>query len=108
MPGGDRTGPSGMGPRTGRAEGYCEGTGMPGFANLARGGRNYGFGRGGGRGGRGWRHWFRATGLSGWQRAAQGGALPKEQELAGLREQARQLEGTLAGIRKRIEELNAQ
>ncbi|RLI76297.1 hypothetical protein DRP04_12770 [Archaeoglobales archaeon] len=33
MPGGDRTGPWGMGPRTGRGAGFCSGYGMPGFMN---------------------------------------------------------------------------
>jgi hypothetical protein len=33
MPGGDGTGPAGMGPMTGRAAGYCAGYSVPGFAN---------------------------------------------------------------------------
>jgi len=43
MPGGDGTGPMGMGPRSGRAAGYCSGYAMPGFANLwpGRGFRGY-------------------------------------------------------------------
>lgn len=94
MPGGDRTGPMGMGPRTGRAAGYCAGSGVPGYANpatpggairggqgvgggqgmrLGRGmgrGRGFGAGRfGGGGGGRGWRNRFYATGLPGWARS---------------------------------------
>ncbi|MBN1289121.1 MAG: DUF5320 domain-containing protein [Actinobacteria bacterium] len=36
MPGGDRTGPSGMGPLTGRGAGYCSGSDAPGFMNLVR------------------------------------------------------------------------
>ena len=32
MPGGDRTGPMGQGPMTGRGAGYCAGFGMPGYA----------------------------------------------------------------------------
>ncbi|MCF7709262.1 MAG: DUF5320 domain-containing protein, partial [Verrucomicrobia bacterium] len=31
MPGGDRTGPMGAGPRSGRAAGYCAGFGAPGY-----------------------------------------------------------------------------
>ena len=49
MPGGDGTGPMGMGPMTGRAAGYCAGYAMPGYANPI-GGRGRGFwgcGRGG-------------------------------------------------------------
>ena len=70
MPGGDRTGPLGLGPMTGRAAGYCAGYSMPGFLNPW-GGRGFG-GRGGRGGGRGWRHRFYATGWPGWQRAAYG------------------------------------
>lgn len=55
MPGGDRTGPAGMGPMTGRRMGFCTGYDHPGF-NF----QNYGFRtfRGGGawRGNR--RRWF--------------------------------------------------
>lgn len=58
MPRGDRTGPNGMGPATGRAAGYCAGNGEPGFMSAPGsfgrsrfGGR--GFGGPWGRGGRG-------------------------------------------------------
>ena len=60
MPGGDRTGPAGLGPMTGRAAGYGAGRPVPGYLSLvprrglwgwARGrGRGRGKGRGGGRG----------------------------------------------------------
>lgn len=54
MPGGDGTGPVGLGPMTGRAAGYCAGYSMPGYANPIPGrGWGFGFGRGRG-GGRGW------------------------------------------------------
>ena len=33
MPAGDRTGPLGLGPMTGRAAGYCAGYPVPGYAN---------------------------------------------------------------------------
>jgi hypothetical protein len=33
MPRGDRTGPAGMGPMTGRAAGYCAGYNVPGYMN---------------------------------------------------------------------------
>jgi len=49
MPRGDRTGPFGQGPRTGRAAGYCAGYGAPGFMNQAPG-FGYGYGRGRGAG----------------------------------------------------------
>ena len=34
MPGGDRTGPQGLGPQTGRAFGLCSGYENPGYANI--------------------------------------------------------------------------
>lgn len=70
MPGGDGTGPGGMGPMTGRAAGFCAGYGVPGYMNPA-GGRGF-FGRGIGRGGRGRRNWYYATGVPGYARAAWG------------------------------------
>lgn len=60
MPGGDRTGPLGMGPGTGRFAGFCAGYNVPGYMNPVFGaGRGFGYGRGFGRGrgggrGRGW------------------------------------------------------
>jgi len=43
MPGGDRTGPLGAGPMTGRAAGYCAVYPVPGYANPPRGyGRGFG------------------------------------------------------------------
>ncbi len=37
MPGGDRTGPAGMGPMTGRAAGICAGYPVPGYMNPVMG-----------------------------------------------------------------------
>ncbi len=48
MPRGDRTGPAGKGPMTGRGTGFCAGFGTPGYLNPfpARGfGRGRGYGR---------------------------------------------------------------
>jgi len=48
MPRGDRTGPNGVGPMTGRVAGFCAGNERPGYMNPA-GARGYydrGFGRG--------------------------------------------------------------
>ncbi len=80
MPRGDGTGPLGLGPMTGRAAGYCAGYPAPGYMNPipGRGWGGFGPGPGWGRGwfgrggGRGWRHWYWATGLPGWARAAYG------------------------------------
>ncbi len=119
MPRGDRTGPMGLGPMTGRGAGYCAGFGMPGFMN-SMGGRGF-WGRGGGRG---WRHWYYATGLPGWARAGWGlpawGAAPypsvapvppeavEEAELQTLKAQAGSLERTLQVLRRRIERLEGE
>ncbi|MBN1803720.1 MAG: DUF5320 domain-containing protein [Sedimentisphaerales bacterium] len=129
MPGGDGTGPMGMGPMTGRGAGFCAGYQVPGYMNPVGGrgfgGRGYwGWGRGGGRGRR---NWFYATGLPGWARVgygwpawggavnpnAYGGApfassLTTQQELDDLKGQAEYLEDSLDGIKKRIEELESQ
>jgi len=54
MPGGDGTGPLGLGSMTGRGLGYCAGYSMPGYTVFP--GRGRGMGRGWGRGfGRGFR-----------------------------------------------------
>ncbi len=57
MPWGDRTGPRGLGPRTGRGLGYCSGYTTPGYMKGPGMGRGWGGGRGrgwGGGRGRGW------------------------------------------------------
>ncbi len=46
MPRGDRTGPMGQGPVTGRGLGYCSGYESPGFAKGFGMGRGFGRGRG--------------------------------------------------------------
>lgn len=121
MPGGDGTGPAGMGPMTGRAAGFCAGYPVPGYMNPI-GGRGYGgWGRGRGFG------WARATqGMPAWGGGvspyaydspvnpyAYGGApfapaITPQQELDGLKGQAEYLEDSLDGIKKRIEELESQ
>ena len=121
MPRGDGTGPSGMGPMTGRAAGYCAGYPVPGFMNPA-GGRGYrgaGRGRGGGWGrGRGFGRGFgwagAGYGMPAWDGVAEpnvahaGPFVPTvtaEQELDGLKQQAEYFQNALDGISKRIEEL---
>lgn len=115
MPGGNGTGPLGMGPMTGRAAGYCAANGVPGCMNLAFGrGAGMGCGRGFGGGGRGRRNRFYATGLTGWQRAA-GGVVPPtafmptaEQQLAVLKSQAEAAENELGELRRRMAEIEAK
>jgi hypothetical protein len=46
MPQGDKTGPAGQGPLTGRKAGYCAGFNMPGFAFSGFGFRRFGRCRG--------------------------------------------------------------
>jgi hypothetical protein len=70
MPGGDGTGPGGLGPMTGRRAGYCAGYSVPGYMNPVGGYGAYGRGRGGG--GRGRRYWYYQTGMPGWSRASYG------------------------------------
>ena len=63
MPKGDKTGPNGVGPRTGRGLGFCTGHNQAGYlTDTARygTGRRFGGGRGFGRGmGFGFRHGYR-------------------------------------------------
>jgi len=114
MPGGDRTGPGGMGPMTGRAAGYCAGYSMPGYANPV-GGRGYGgWGRGGGFGrGRGFGRGFgwagatygyptRGTATNLYPYAAQ---MSPEQEVNALKQDAQYLQDSLAEVKKRMEQL---
>ena len=102
MPRGDRTGPMGAGPMTGRAAGVCAGFAAPRIANFGRGrGCGMGFGRGGG-GGRGF-----GRGLGrGWAASVAGAVAPTgDQELAVLKQQAQQLQTDLELIQGRIREL---
>lgn len=100
MPGGNGTGPMGMGPMTGRAAGYCAGYQMPGYANPLGGcgfGRGFRFGGG------------RARGF-GFGRGSRWGAMPyaapsAELEQDALRSQAENLEAALEDIRKRLADM---
>jgi len=113
MPGGDGTGPGGMGPMTGRAAGYCAGYSVPGFVNSYQG-RNFGAGRGafGGRG-RGYRNQYYSKGLP-----AGGGPIgypaygspyiadaEPEEEAKMLKDQAGMLKKQLDDIQGRMDEL---
>lgn len=121
MPGGDRTGPLGMGPMTGRGFGYCGGNPAPGYASVSPRRGFWGRGRGGGRGRR---NWFYATGLTGWQRDAMGipptgfgppFAMPagdagtmRAQEVGALDAYLQYLEQTAESVRQRIDRLRAE
>ena len=106
MPRGDRTGPLGMGPKTGRAAGFCAGNDRPGFMNPAGGGMGFGRGAGcGGGRGRGRRNMFLATGLPGGQRSGAVPAAAPETEARQLREQANTLATALEDVLRRLEAL---
>jgi len=118
MPFGDRTGPMGLGPMTGRGAGYCAGFSMPGPMNPLP---DRGFwGRGGGRG---WRHCYYATGLPGWARVGMGmpawgvpmypygpisSSMTSEQEAEILKGQAEYFGGALEEIKKRIADFESK
>jgi hypothetical protein len=104
MPGGDRTGPSGAGPRTGRGVGRCTGHDRPAYANAGAG---FGAAVGCKGRGRGWRNEYYATGIPGWARGGTIRLMPAEphQELTDLRTQADRLAGQLDFVRRRIEAL---
>ncbi|MFX0072259.1 MAG: DUF5320 domain-containing protein [Candidatus Hermodarchaeota archaeon] len=66
MPGGDGTGPGGLGPRTGRALGYCAGYDTPGYTKGPGMGLGRKFGRGRGQ-------WFGYGRGLGWRKGGWGG-----------------------------------
>lgn len=112
MPGGNKTGPMGTGPRTGRAAGYCAGYDTPGNASAAPGrGSRMGFGRGRGR-----RHQNMpdATGTPGRMRRGGNSAYSADVPMADaemekrmLRNQADALQVKMEIVNKRLSELEA-
>jgi hypothetical protein len=120
MPGGDRTGPAGFGPMTGRAAGYCAGYSVPGYANPVGGRLGMGFRRGFGRGfGRGAGWGFRRGAFSGYPAyspaapayPAYGANYPNEgnldpkQEMDILQAEAEDIKAELDAVNKRLAEL---
>jgi hypothetical protein len=116
MPGGDRRGPTGAGPMTGRGAGYCSGSGAPGYMSPYTGGRGFGFGFGRGRGfGRGFGRNYGYYGVppayyppdpaydpyAVWQ-------LTPRQEMEMLQSQAKEMERELSAMKKRIAELDKE
>lgn len=115
MPGGDGTGPMGMGSMTGRGAGYCAGYPAPGYANFTPGrGMGFGFGRGLGRG----RFWRRG-GFNYWPARgyAQGSApyygnpnaaeFTPQQEADMLKKEVKLMQDEVTSINKRIKELES-
>ena len=116
MPRGDKTGPQGAGPMTGRAAGYCAGYAAPGHMNPTGGYGRRGKGRGWGRG-------FRRLGRFGYPQplVVQPVAQPQyqqavqqtpEQEIAALENyqkslqaEKKDLDEEMGGVAARIDEL---
>ena len=102
MPGGNRTGPVGTGPMTGRRAGFCAGFAIPGFANNNMG-RGSGLGRGGGR------SWYtgrsaEAAFANSWG-IVQPGNPNDVEEIEFLQNRSKQLKQELKQIQKRLEVL---
>ncbi|MFH1687924.1 MAG: DUF5320 domain-containing protein [bacterium] len=130
MPGGDRTGPQGAGPMTGRGAGMCAGYEMPGYVNNAPGrgfggARGRGFGGGFQGGGRGRCHQYYATGVPGWARrfgynnapsamSPWGSGAPMDtksaeaDELVALKQQTQYFKGVLEELEARVNELQGK
>jgi len=109
MPGGDRTGPTGEGPLTGRAAGYCAGFDAAGFANPVPGGLGRGLGRrggGGGRGGHGRRNRYYATGIPGRAVQPETAAENKESLKRALAAQLKMLKRQIDEVQDRLEGLD--
>jgi hypothetical protein len=109
MPGGDRTGPLGEGPQTGRRMGYCAGFEHPGFMNMNqgwgrgigrkfRGGFNHGRGPGYGYGyGYGFRH--------GYGGSYPQGDIPEVSEKTWVENEIRILKDQLAALEDRLSKI---
>jgi hypothetical protein len=118
MPRGDKTGPMGAGPMTGRGAGYCAGYAVPGYMNPTGGYGRRGRGRG-----RGWGRGFRRWGRFPYQQPVlvQPVVQPEyqppmpqtaEQEIAALENyqktlqaEKKDLDDEMGGVKARIEEL---
>ncbi len=109
MPGGDASGPAGLGPMTGRGAGYCAGYSVPGFMNPVAG-RGLRFGRGLGFGFRGGHRAYPYAEFGyGYPFGVYYGIAPApKQELEALQNQAKNLENALGQITERITELTKE
>lgn len=112
MPRGDRTGPQGMGPMTGRGMGLCAGYDAPGYLNQGPGmGRGMGLARGFGRGmGRGMA-WGRGGGGRWYAPPVYyGPSVPysqsPEQERTFIEDSIRGLKSQLEAMENRLSELS--
>ena len=103
MPGGDRTGPTSYGPKTGRAAGYCAGYSVPGFMNPIPGfGRGFGYGRG-------WRRGrCRGYGRRWWLCPPVVQSRFPEQEIAVLEDYRKDLDVERADLEKEMTEIKSK
>ena len=105
MPGGDRTGPMGRGPMTGRAAGLCAGYPYPGYTTPGYG---QGFGRGRGQGvgrgfwGRGRRFWYRGNNDVPFNQPS------TEEEKVYLENLVKNLEDELKAIKDKLQDLSKE
>jgi len=102
MPGGNGTGPNGLGKMTGRGAGFCAGYPVPGYSNSVAGrgmGRGRGIGRGCGLG--------QGIGRQGIAMTPLTPTITDEQELQSLKQQAELLKNNLSQISSRIEKLES-
>jgi hypothetical protein len=112
MPRGDRRGPEGAGPMTGRGLGYCVGNDRPGFAaNAAPQGFNRSFRGGAGRGpGRGMGY-GRGYGIGYARMNAPAYEQPTAEESTGQttnQAQIERLENTASNLQNQLEEIKTQ
>lgn len=107
MPGGDRTGPMGRGPMTGRRLGYCTGYNEPGYANP---GYDRGLGRGWGRGfGRGYWRCGRGFWWRGYYPEPYNPKVPsRKEEKIYLENMVKDLEEEIKSIKDRLQELSKE
>jgi len=117
MPGGDRTGPRGLGPMTGRALGYCAGYDTPGYVRGPGMGLGRGFGRGRGLGygwGGGWGRWGGRRFGNLWGYGVPTVVAPPvysppitpETQLGMLKQEKQYLQSDLEGIKSAIDDIS--
>ena len=108
MPAGDRTGPMGQGPVTGRRFGYCTGYDSPGFTKSPGGGMGrgsgFGFGQGAGYG----RRMMRGRGWGNYQGYPRMQPMNKEDEIRLLKSEAEVLKSSQKDIEKRLADLEKE
>ena len=104
MPGGDGTGPAGLGSRSGRAVGFCAGYPNPGYVNAGFG-RGFGRGQGIGRGRRYYqRYWMHPTPFF----RGVNPEVNQEEEKSYLKNMIKELEEEIKSLQNRIQELSKE